>query len=232
MPTISGIIVGTGTEASGRRTLRDIVDELARPYDASDSTIRALAADSFRAAVRTINRKGLWPWELQEEDITVTTNIDKYTLSGAVKKPLAMHYLTGSGGIRNASLGYIPYDRFLEQYDLSTTGSALIYTIPNLFETGQVVLWPIPNATTYIRFDYYRVTPAPRSEDETVEIPDYATEVYMAFAWLELSKRLPAAQARLPIQIAMAEARIAFRELSAHIVAPGDRSRTTMGRGY
>jgi len=73
MPTFGGIVVPTGAEASGRRTLLDVVDELARPVDASDTTIRALAADAFRAAVRTMNRKGCWPWEYQEEDVAITS---------------------------------------------------------------------------------------------------------------------------------------------------------------
>ena len=232
MPTISGIIVSTGTESAGRRAFSDIVDELARPYDASDTTIRALAGDAFRAAVRTLNRKGLWPWEVLDEDITLTANIDKYTLSGPVKKPLAMHYLSASGGVRDQSIGYVPYDRFLEEYNLNVTGTACLYTIPNLFETGQVQFWPIPSGADNVRFSYYRVTPAPRSDTETVEIPDYALEAYMAYAWLELSKRLPAAQARYPLNIAMAEARLAFRELSAHVPGVSDRSRQSMGRGY
>lgn len=232
MPTISGIIVSTGTESAGRRVFSDVVDELARPYAASDSTVRALAADAFRAAVRTMNRKGLWPWEVQDEDITLSDSVDKYTLSGPVKKQLALHYINASGGVRDQSLVYVPYDRFLEEYNLNFTGDPQVYTIPNLFETGQLQLWPIPGGTDNMRFSYYRVTPAPRSDGETVEIPDYAIEVYMAYAWLELSKRLPAAQARLPIQVAMAEARLAFRELSAHVVTVGDRSRMSMGRGY
>jgi len=229
MPTVSGIVIATGTESAGRRTLRDIIDELSRPYDASDSTIRALASDAFRAAVRTMNRKGMWPWEVLDEDITITANTDKYTVSGPVKKPLALHYLSASGGVRDEHITYVPYDRFLEEYDLNITGQATIYTIPNLFEAGQLRLWPIPNGNDNARFSYYRVTPAPRSEDETVEIPDHALETYMSFAWYELSKRLPVAQARYPLNLALADARLAFRELSSHVVAPGDRSRSSMG---
>src|SRR3989304_8607150 len=98
MPTISGIIIATGTESSGRRTLLDIVDELARPINAADSTVRALAADAFRAAVRTMNRKGLWPWEVLQEDITITSGSRFSTVISAIKKPLAMHYLSAAGG--------------------------------------------------------------------------------------------------------------------------------------
>src|SRR3989304_6081559 len=98
MPTISGIIIATGTESSGRRTLLDVVDELSRPINAADSTVRALAGDAFRAAVRTMNRKGSWPWEIQDEDITITANQRFSTVTGAIKKPLRMHYLDEAGG--------------------------------------------------------------------------------------------------------------------------------------
>lgn len=225
MPTVAGIVVPTGSEASGRRTLLDIVDELARPVDPDDSTIRALAGDAFRAAVRTMNRKGLWPWEIMDEDITITANEKFSTLASAVKKPLAMHYTNGAGGNPDQSIGYMAYDRFVEQYTLDVSGQAHTYTLPNLWETAQVRWFPVPTANDFARFNYYRVTPAPRVEAEPVEIPDYASEVYVAFAWYEFLKRLPSEQRPFPIQIAMSEARMAFREMSSHVTAPGDRSR-------
>src|SRR3990172_5696646 len=121
MPTIGGIVVSTGVEASGRRTLLDIIDELARPVDASDSTIRALAADAFRAAVRIMNRRGLWPWEIMDEDIIITANERFSTVSGAIKKPLAMHYTDGAGGTSDQRIDYSPYDVFIERYTLDAT---------------------------------------------------------------------------------------------------------------
>jgi hypothetical protein len=222
MPTIGGIVVATGAEASGRRSLRDIMDELARPIDASDSTIRAIAGDAFRAAVRTMNRKGLWPWELQDEDITQTINSPYTTLTGAVKKPLAMYYLDGNS-LPFQRIAYIEYEKLAETYDLSRAGQPTRYSIPNLFETGQIRWYPIPVSAEACRLTYYRVTPAPQVEDEAVEIPDHAIEVYMAFAWYELAKRLPAAQARFPLPFAKADALLAFKELSAHVNMPGDR---------
>ena len=98
-----------------------------------------------------------------------------------------------------------------------------MYSVVNLFETGQIRWYPIPVAAENCRLTHYRITPAPRIESEAVEIPDYAIEAYSAYAMLELSKRLPAAQARYPLTIAIAEARQAFRELAAHVNAPGDR---------
>mgnify|MGYP001585148528 CR=1 FL=1 len=222
MPTISGFVVSTGQEASGRRTLLDIVDELARPFDASDSTMRALAGDAFRAAVRTMNRKGSWPWEIQDESLTQTINSAYTTVTGAIKKPLAMYYLDDDS-LPWERIGYKEYESLVETYDLSIAGRPTIYSIPNLFETGQIRWYPIPSAAENCRFTYYRVTPAPRVEAEPVEIPDFAIETYMAFAWYELAKRLPAAQTRLPLTIAKGDAMVAFRELAAHVNAPGDR---------
>src|SRR3990172_6533340 len=225
MPTISGIVVPTGTEASGRRSLLEVVDELARPVDASDSTVRALAGDAFRAAVRVMNRKGLWPWEIQDEDIAITNNERFSSVTSAIKKPLAMHYLDQAGGTPDEPIGYTPYERFVEKYSLDISGQAHTYTIPNLFETGQIRWFPVPSGNDNARFTFYRITPAPRAETETIEIPEYAMEAYMTFAWYELVKRLAPAQRPFPIQVALAESRLAFRELSHHVASPGDRSR-------
>lgn len=225
MPTIGGIVVSTGTEASGRRTLLDIVTELARPVDAADTTVQALAGDAFRAAVRTMNRKGLWPWEIMEEDVAITVNERFSSVTGPIKKPLAMHFLDEAGGTRDQPIDYLPYDRFVEKYTLDISSEPHTYTIPNLFETGQIRWFPTPSSNDNARFTYYRATPAPRTEQETVEIPDYVIESYMAFAWLEFLKRLPSTQRPFPILIAQQEAVGAFREISAHVVSPGDRSR-------
>ena len=124
MSTIGGIVVPTSAEASGRRTLLDIIDELARPVDASDSTIRALAADAFRAAVRTMNRKGLWPWEIQQEDITITANQRFSTAISPIKKPLVMHYLDEAAGTPDQPIAYMTYDRFVEKYTMDVSGEA------------------------------------------------------------------------------------------------------------
>ena len=228
MPTFGGIVVPTGAEASGRRTLLDVVDELARPVDASDTTIRALAADAFRAAVRTMNRKGCWPWEYQEEDVAITANVRFSSVTSAIKKPLSMHLLDAAAGTEDQRISYVPYDVFREQYTLDIDSDPLRYTIPNLFETGQIRWFPRPSAADNARFAFWRVTPAPRAEQETIEVPDYAVEVYTALAWAEFLKRLPTRQQPFPIVVALAEARQAFKEMSAHVNSPGDRSRERM----
>lgn len=224
MPTFSGIVVSTGFEADGRRAFSDIIDELARPVDASDSAVRALAGDAFRAAVRRLNRN-LWPWEIVSEELTLTSGQKYSTAVSAIKKPLSMHFLSATGGTEREKIGYVDYHRFLEKFTLDVSGQAHAYTIPNLFETGQVRWFPTPTSTDYARFTFYRVTPAPRIETESVEVPDYAIELYQAFAWAEFLKRLPSEQRPFPIQIAIGDARVAFREMSVHVQAPGDRSR-------
>jgi len=228
MATVSGIVVSTGGgPGSNRRTLLDVVDELARPVNAADTTVRALAADAFRAAVRRINRKGLWPWEIQDEEVAITAAAKFSTVSGVIKKPLSMHFLSGTGGTRESSIPYIPYDRFVEigNMNFSASGEALSYTIPNLFETGQIRWFPTPSVSSTAKFTYYRVTPAPKNEGESLEIPEYITDAYVTVAWHEFLKRLPSQQRPFDIGSAKADARQAFRELSSHINTPGDRSR-------
>jgi len=227
MPTIIGAIVSSGSQAqSGRRTFLDVIDELARPVDADDSTVRALAGDAFRSAVRIVNRRGLWPWEILDEDVVLVAENQFSTLSGTVKKPLAMHYTNGQGGVIDEHLNYVPYSTFVEKYTANIGGKPHTYTIPNLFETSQVRWYPIPSSADYARFTYYRVTPIPHTESETIEIPDYATELYMAYAWVEFIKRLPSAQRPFDIQIAMMEASSAMKQMSHHVASPGDRMRS------
>lgn len=222
----SGIVVGTGgSPGTGRRPLSECVDELARTVNANDTKIRALAGDSVRAAMRRINVKGCWPWEYAEEEIAIAANSKFASVQSAIKKPLAMHYLTASGGSEKEPIGYQSIDRFLECYSLDIAGRAHTYTIPNLFETGQIRFFPIPQNADLASFKFYRITPAPRSESETVEMPDYASELLMAFSWEEFQKRLPKGQRTMDIPIAMAASRDAFRAMSAHVASPGDRSR-------
>src|SRR3990167_3961096 len=227
MPTFGGIVVSTCAESSGRRTLLDVVDELARPIDASDTTIRALAADAFRAAVRTMNRKGCWPWEYQEEDVAITSGARFSSVTSAIKKPLSMHYLDAAGCTEDQRINYVPYDVFREKHTLDIDSDPLYYTIPNLFETRPIRWYPRPAAADNARFAFWRGTPAPRAEQEAIELPDYVSEAYMALAWYEFLKRLPTQQQPFPIAIALSESRQAFREMSAQVTAPGDRSRTT-----
>lgn len=222
MPTVGGIVVSTGAAADGRRTLLDIIDDLARPIDVSDSTIRALAGDAFRAAVRTMNRKGSWPWEIRDEPLTQTVNSPYTTVTGSIKKPLAMYYLDGNSRPYER-IGYIEYENLIEKYDLAFSSRPSAYSIPNVFETGQIRWYGIPVAAESCMFTYYRATPPPRAESETVEIPDLGIEAYMAIAWYEFAKRVPAAQARISLAVAKADSDQAFREISAHINSPGDR---------
>lgn len=226
MPTPSGIVVATGGEAvSGRRTLLDIMDELSTPINKDDDKVRRLAADAFRAAVRTMNQKGCWPWELQKQEVALVSSGRFSTISGNVKKPLSMHYLTAPGGLESQRIGLMTHDRFVEKYNIDLYGQPYIYTYENLFETSQIMWFPVPSAAYTARFHFYRVTPAPRVEQEPVEIPDHAIETYMKVAWYEFLKRLPTQQQPFPMAVAMADMRQSFKELSAHVAAPGDRSR-------
>lgn len=225
MSTVGGIVVSTGIDVGGRRTLKDVMDELSRPVDVNDATVRGLAADAFRAAVRKMNRRGLWPWEIQTEDLTLTAGQRYSAVTGQIKKPLSMHYTAAAGGLETQRIGYMSYDRFREKYNIDLNGQSYIYTVENPFASRRVMWFPIPSGNATARFVYYRTTPSPVREEESVEIPESAVEAYMSDAWYELLKRLPTQQQPFPIAVAMADAQRAFKELSAHVASPGDRSR-------
>lgn len=224
MATFGGIVVATGGEAEGRITLSEAVADLARTVNVDDEDIRAVAKDAIRSAIRTMNRKGCWPWEYQEEDMVTTAGSPYVTVTSDIKKPLALHWLTAAGGVEERSLTYIPYDVYREKYNMNIQSDPLYYTIPNMFESGQIRLYPIPASAVQLRLSFWRVTPAPRNETEVIEVPEWAFEAYMSRAWYEFCKRLPNNQRPMPIQIALAEAMQAFKELSAS-VSHADRSR-------
>jgi hypothetical protein len=159
-----------------------------------------------------------------DEDVAITADAASSSVASAIKKPLAMHYLSAAGGVRDQRIFYVPYAIFIERDNLDITGQPSIYTIPNLFETGQIQWFPIPSTADNARLTFYRVTPIPRAESETVEIPEHALGVYTSFAWFEFLKRLPGEQRPFPIEIAAAAATAAFRELSAHVATQSDRS--------
>ena len=225
MPTIAGVVVSTGAESNNRRTLSDVASEMARTINGADETIIALASDAFRAAVHTMNLKGNWPWEMLDEDLVISANNSFTTCIGVIKKPLSMHYTEGAGGVQKQTIGYVPYARFLEGYNLNLTGSPQKYTIPNMFETGQIRWFPIPPAADNARFNYYRATPAPRRLEETIEIPEHAIQGYMGYAWLEFCMRLSSRQRPFPIEVALRKSEQSFKELSAHVSNPGDMTR-------
>ncbi len=137
MPSFGGVIVQTSAISQNRRTFGEMIDELSRPVDGDDSTVRALAADAIRSAIRQMNQKGCWPWEVQDEDISLTANNAYSTVTSKIKKPMQMHFLNSAGGTRDQPIDYEAYDRFLDRFTLDITGEPHTYTIPNLFETGQ-----------------------------------------------------------------------------------------------
>lgn len=226
MPTFGGIVVSTGGSGSeDRRRLIDVVDELSRPVNAGSQTVRSIAADAFRSAVRKIGLKGNWPWEWQEEDVAIVANQVYSTISARVKKPLAMHLLDEAGGVRDQRIAFIEFDAFMEKYTLDVASEPHSYTIPNHFETRQVRWFPTPSSNDNARFTYYRVTPTPTAMQESIEIPEGPMEAYMSLAWLEFLKRIPSEQRPFPITIALSEWRATFRTLSAYVNRPGDATR-------
>jgi len=223
--TLGPIVSATSGAAADRRTFGELVDELARPYDADDTTIRALAADAIRAAIRKFNAMGCWDWEIQSVEITTSANVSSYALPQAYKRPLSCHLLAASGGLRKDRISYILYNVFVEYSSLNTTGTASAYTLKNQFETGQITFYPQPTSTAYYQLDYYRETPRPRNDSEAIEIPEYALEAYMAEAWYEFAKRMPAERRGADLSLLRADASMARARITSFVSTDFDMVR-------
>ena len=225
MPGLSGIIAPSTVMAADRRTFGDLVDEIARPIDADDSTVRALAMDALRAAIRKFNALGGWPWERQNVELTITANQADYTLPQRFKKEMSLHRVNDTGGRRDEKLQYVSYEIFVGAYDLEADGTPWLYTLHNVFETGQLTLFPRPSQNDFMRLDYYRETPRPTSESTPMEIPEYALEAYVAEAWYEFLKRLPSERRLFDLGTARQDAYLMAARIKAFVNSPGDMSR-------
>lgn len=225
MAGLAGIVAPTSSYAADRRVFGTLVDEIARPIDADDSTVRALAMDAIRAAIRKFNAMGGWPWEIQTVEITQASGQATYTLPTPFKKEISLHRLDATGGNPDDRLLYVPYQTFITAYDLSRSGTPIFYSAANVFETGQLSLYPIPQAADFLQLDYYRETPRPTSESTPMEIPEYALEAYMAEAWYEFLKRLPSERRLFDLGTARADAFQMMGRIKAFVNTPGDSAR-------
>lgn len=178
--------------------------------------------DAIRSAIRKYNALGNWPWERQEIEITTTNGTESYTVPQAVKKELGLYRLDSSGGRRDQRLAFVPYETYIEAYSVNCDSTPWCYTVNNLFETGQILLYPRPVSTEYLLFLYGRETPRPRLEDDPVEFPDWASEGYMSEAWYEFLKRLPQDRRPSDLGLARLDAERMRRRMMAFINSPGD----------
>lgn len=137
-------------------TLEDLSLQVAQNYgDTSDITIAKCEKFINRALLR-INEMGDWSW-LMKYDATfnTTSGTETYTLGAGVKKVYALYY---SDNVRR-KLRLMDDRRFREifTYNVTPTGTPLWYRLAGRDTTygrRQVKLFPIPNATIAMYYDY------------------------------------------------------------------------------
>ena len=208
----------TAAAAVDRRTFGECKTELARPYNADDETTLAIAGEALNSAVRAYNRF-LWPWEVLTQNITVVAGTDAYALDTPFKKPLSL-YFTQSGR-KWKRIAYEPYDSFVQNYWIKSDGSPVMYTLRNEFETGQLTVWPRPISGDTMQLDYYRNTPSLQRDETPFEMPEYALEAMMQWAWFEMNKRMRGNEGR--ISQSRQDAFAARAELVAMCALRGDQ---------
>lgn len=219
MPGIGPIVINTGAAAPDRRVFRDLKAELARGSNPDDETTLAIAGDAINSGIRAYNRY-LWPWELLAHQATLATNDDTVPLPQSFKAPCSAHLLLN--GRKWKRLGYMPYETYLAEYDLTATGEPRLYTLRNQFESGEAIFWPRPMSAYTAEINYYRRTPTLRNDDDPIDLPSEAEEAVMAWAWYEFVKRLGGEFAAGKLGSALAEAQAARAELVALVALRGD----------
>ena len=187
MPLTGPGIIPTAAAAVDRRTFGDCKAELARPFNPDDATMLAIAGESLNSALRAYNRF-LWPWEVLTQNISLVSGTDAYALDTPFKKPLSLYYTQSSR--RSRRIVYQPYDTFIQEYGLKSDGSPTVYTMRNEFETGQLIVYPRPINSDTAVLDYYRNTPSLQRDEVPIEMPEYALESAMQWAWFEMYKRV------------------------------------------
>lgn len=219
MGFIGPAVFNTGVAASARRSFGELKRELALPINPDDDTTLAIAGDSINSAIRAYNRF-CWPWEVLSTDIALTNGTDTYVLPQAFKKELSCFFLSGSR--LNDRISYIRYDEFLQEQVLNQTGIPRLYTLVNVFETGQVTFYPTPGSSYNVRLHYFRRTPTMQRDEDPLEMPAEAEGAYLCWARYEMALRTagPAQMSRL--SAAKQEAYSSRAELVSHVEMRSD----------
>ena len=218
MPFTGPHVFSTGAGAVDRRTLGEFKAELARPYNPNDETMLAIAHDCVNAAIRKYNRK-VWPWEILTADVTFSSDDETEALPQPFKKPLAAYELVASNQDRR--LAFIPYESFIEFHGIRSRGQPTSYTLRNVFETGQITVFPIPISGTDVRVHYYRRTPILRKDAEPFEGPPEFEEAILSEARYSIMQRRPGTSGTLLADARVAAA-VAERELVQFAAMRGD----------
>lgn len=220
MPFTGPQVFSTAAAAIDRRTFGDMKSELARPYNPNDETTLAIAGDCVNSAIRKYNRK-VWPWEILSADVTFGANDNTQPLPQPFKKPLAAYQLIAPNQDRR--LSYIPYESFIEYHSIRATGQPTVYTLRNVFETGQVTVFPIPISSTDVSVFYYRRTPILRKDAEPFEGPPEFEEAILSEARYSIMQRRPGTSGIL-LSDARVAAAVADRELVQFAAMRGDNT--------
>ena len=185
-------------------TLEDIATQVALNYgDQTDFTIEKAKKWVNRALLR-INEMGDWSW-LMVFDATFNTasGTEAYTLADGVKRVYSL-FITSSTARRKLKL--VDDRRFREVYTNTVTpqGTPHIYrlygrsTAVGFEGRRKVALWPVPNATYAMYYDYRR------------EIPLFTDALDASGATVMEVTGMPAHMVDALIELATA---ISFREL-------------------
>ena len=220
MPLTGPSIVGTVAAPSDRRTFAEFKAELTRPFNDSDEVTLKLAGDCLNQAIRKLNRK-LWSWEVYTADnISVTSGTETYALPQPFKKPLSAYFL--ESGREHKRLLHVPLETLYGEYDLKHDAEPTCYTLKNVFETGQITLWPRPSSAYTLRVHYYRRTPILRNDTEPAEFPPEAEGALLAEAMYQMMRRIPGQGMLGRMPVSKRDAEQAWSELVAFEIEPGD----------
>lgn len=219
MAGLGGFVSPTGAAATDRRTFLELKNELAMAANPDDEVTLAIAGMAINAAIRSYNRYN-WPWEVLEQDISISSGTESYALTQPFKAPLSCYLLESSRP--HNRLGFIPWTSFINEYSHDYDGQPTIYTLENVHENSQITFWPRPQSSYTARLWYYRRTPVMKNDSEPFEALPEAEEAYMAWAWYEFVKRLGGDWLNR-LGTAYADARSARAELVAMVAERGDQ---------
>lgn len=169
-------------------TLDDIALQVAQNYgDTSDITI-AKAEKWINRALLRINELGDWSWLMKfDATFNTTSGTETYTLGAGVKKIYALYY---SDNVRR-KLRLMDDRRFREvfTYNVTPTGTPLWYRLggrSTINGRRQVKLFPVPNATIAMYYDYRQEMPLLVNSTDDVRVvtgmPDHMVDALIEMA--------------------------------------------------
>lgn len=136
-------------------TLSEIANEVSQIYGSTDDITQAKAKKWINRALMRINEMGDWSWLMVfDGTFTASSGTETYALATNVKKVYSIFY---SSGVRRKLR--LMDDRIFRSIATQVTtpqGTPLWYRLYGRDASGnrKVALWPIPNATLTMYYDY------------------------------------------------------------------------------